>query len=186
MSLRVEQRYFFAVTPPEPLRGQIEAFRGRWGHPHHRVEPHVTIKAPFRWPGRPEEFLAPVRAACRQIEPFEVQLGAPARFERAQVLYLSMTGAGLLPLHRAVKEALRGVIPPDPRVRESHRFVPHLTLAAGRFGIDEEGLDAMEAEARRELTGLPPFTVTSLRCYRWEVGPGRWYPFCDLPLGAGR
>lgn len=181
----MNERYFFAVTPPEPLLGQIEAFRGRWGHPHHKVEPHVTIKAPFLWPGRPDEFLAPVRAVCRQMQPFQAQLGAPDRFVRNRVLFLTMTGQGLLPLYRAVGEALKGILPPDPRTGGGgERFTPHLTLAAGRFGIDDEGLAAMEKEARQELVNLPPFAVTTLRCYRWQGSPGRWHTLCDLPLGS--
>lgn len=178
------ERYFFAVNPPEPLLTQIDDFRGRWGHPHHKVEPHVTIKAPFVFPGRSEEFLAPVREVCRQIQPFEARLGAPGRFTRSRVLYLTMTGRGLAPLHRAVAGALQGIIPPDPRARGPERFTPHLTLASGRFGIDEDGLDAMEAEARVELADLPPFIIRTLRCYRWEGSPGRWHTYCDLPLGS--
>jgi len=168
--------YFFAVVPPEPTLGAIEAFRTRWGNPHHNVEPHVTVKAPFEWDGSPEPFLAPARAACAALRPFAARLGAPARFGSA-VLYLTVESPGLMLLHKAVAPLMPG----DARGHEGDAYTPHLTLAVSRFGISAEGLDRMESEARTEL---PPasFTVTALRCYQREQKQDRWMPLCDLPL----
>lgn len=176
-------RFFFGVTPPEPQHGQIEAFRARWGHPHHQVEPHITVKIPFAWEGAPEGFLAPVRAACAATQPFTALLGAPARFAGGQVLYLSVRSPGLSALHRSVMEALAGLVPTDPRGHEGEGYTPHLTLAVGRFGIDSAGLDRMELDAAAELGHLPPFDVTSLRCYHRTGADAPWEPLVDLPLG---
>jgi 2'-5' RNA ligase len=148
------------------------------------VEPHVTVKIPFAWAGDPEGFLAPVRAACASVRPFAVRLGEPGRFPEAQVLYLTLHAEGLPRLHRAVMAALDGLVPVDPRGHEGEGYHPHLTLAVGRFGIAPDGLERMEAEARRELADLPAFQVESLRCYRREGPDDPWAPFADIPLGC--
>lgn len=176
-------RYFFAVTPPDPLRDAIEAFRGKWGHPHHRVEPHITVKAPFEWPGDPAPVLKAAAEAAGRFRPFEVALGEPGRFERARVLFLTVQSEGLEPLHQAAVEALKPLVPVRPGSHEGGAYHPHLTLAAGRFGIDEAGIAAMEQDARVALGGLPAWANTALRCYRLEPGQPRWQVFRDLPVG---
>jgi 2'-5' RNA ligase len=165
------------------MRSQIEAFRARWGHPHHNVEPHATVKAPFPWDGDPEQLLTPVRSACAALAPFPARLGAPARFGGAGVLYLTVDSPGLHQLHLAVLEALSGLLPPRDDAHEGEGYTPHLTLAVGRFGISPEAMDRMEQEARADLGALPPFAVGALRLYRRESREERWRPACDVPLG---
>lgn len=176
-------RFFLAITPPEPLLSQIEAFRGRWGHPHHKVEPHVTVKPPFEWTREPEGFLTAARAACLKVRAFPARLGPPGRFARSGVLFLTVVSEDLSDLHLRVSADLAGLVPPEARPHEGG-YHPHLTLASRRFGIDEAGLAQMEAEARAELSDLPPFTITALRCYRWQTDQGRWQTYRDVPLGT--
>lgn len=175
--------FFLAVTPPAAVTAPVEALRARWGNPHHRVEPHITVKIPFPWAPDPEGFLAPVRAACAGVAPFEARLGAPSRFAEAGVLYLSVAAPGLKPLHLAVMRAFAGLVAPDPRGHEGETYTPHLTLAVSRFGITAEGLETMEEEARSALAALPPFMVGALRCYRRERSADPWQPWLDIPLG---
>lgn len=175
-------RFFFAVSPPGPLLSRIEALRARFGNPHHKVEPHITIKIPFTWDGEPAAFLEPVRQVLTRTAPFEVRLGSTARFPGPRVLYLTVAGDGLKQLHLAVAEALTGLVPTDARSHEGQHYTPHLTLAAGRFGLDARKMEEMDQAARTALADLPPFTVTALRCYRWRTPPGRWEKFVDLPL----
>jgi 2'-5' RNA ligase len=148
------------------------------------VEPHITIKIPFVWRENADAFLEPVRAACASIVPFEAQLEAPARFPGGQVLYLSVQGEGLRPLHLAVASALAGLLPAGSRGHEGEGYQPHLTLASGRYGIPDEGLGRMEEEARAELAGLPPIRVETLRCYLRGGSEDRWDPIADIPLGC--
>lgn len=178
-------RYFLAVSPPEPLHSRIETFRKRWGSPHHRVEPHITVKVPFEWAGSLAPVLKAAADGCASIPPFEITLGAPGRFRGARVLFLSLqVPPGLQALHEAAIAALQPYAPVRLGSHEGGRdYHPHLTLASGRFGIDDAGLDAMEAEAGAELGSLPPFAVTSLRVYRWGPGEHRWSQLRDLPLG---
>lgn len=176
------ERFFFAVAPPDPLLTQIEALRARFGNPHHKVEPHITIKIPFTWEGDPERFLQPIREVCARIAPFAVQTGDTARFPQARVLYLTVTGEGLRRLHEGVAEALTGLVPVDSRSHEGPHYTPHLTLAAGRFGLDALKMEEMDQAARTALASLPPFTVTALQSYHWMGSPGRWERFADLPL----
>lgn len=171
--------YFFAVAPPEPILGAIERFRARWGHPHHNVEPHVTIKPPFPWNGSPDSFLGTLRGALGGLGPFAARLGAPARFG-AGVLYLTVESPGMKGLHLATIAA----VPTGAGAHEGDAYTPHLTLAVTRFGISAEGLGRMETEARAELTAFPPFDVTALRCYHRTGKDDRWEPLCDLPLGS--
>lgn len=170
--------YFLAVTPPEPTLGAIERFRARWGHPHHKVEPHITIKPPFPWVEDPETFLVPLRPALSGLRPFTARLGAPGRFG-AGVLFLTVDSPGMKALHLATIAA----VPTGTGVHEGEAYTPHLTLAVTRFGISADGMDRMEAEARAELTAFPPFEVTALRCYHRTDKDSRWQPLCDLPLG---
>jgi len=176
-------RYFFAVVPPEPTGSIIEAFRARWGHPHHNVEPHITVRPPFTWPEDPERILSPVRAACAGLSPLQARLGAPGRFAGG-VLFLSVDSPGLTLLHRAVLQALDPLIPVEANRHAGGGYTPHLTLAVTRFGIDRDGLDRMEAEARNELSDLAPFTAAALRCYRRTGKDDRWEPWCDLFFGG--
>jgi len=173
--------FFLAVVPPEALGARIEAFRTRWGNPHHKVEPHITIKAPFPWTAEPEALLAPLGAVCSTMAPFEVRLGPSSRFAEARVLYLTVHSPALHQLHTGAVGALTGLVPVGGH--EGEHYTPHLTLAVGRFGISPEGLDHMEREAAIELGGLPAFPVTALRCYRRAKAEERWQPMVDLPLG---
>jgi 2'-5' RNA ligase len=175
--------YFFALTPPEPLRGQIEAFRMRWGSPHHKVEPHITVKAPFTWQEDPAVFIAAVQASLTEIAPFPVQLGDTGRFGGA-VLYLTVSGPKLLDLHLRVVGAMEPWAPADRRGHEGGSYTPHMTLAAARFGIDAARLAAMQAEAQAELTELPPFAATALRLYEKRPSDKAWQFLRDLPLGS--
>lgn len=174
-------RFFLAVAPPAPLLDEIDAFRGRWGHPHHKVEPHITIQPPFEWNGSTEVWLEAVRGAVRQLAPFPVELRGTGRFARSRVLFLQPVGAELERLQSLVERSLVDLLPPDDRRRSGQGFHGHLTLAAGRFGITDERIDAMEQEAKGEPFATASFTVVALRAYRW--GPGRWERFKDLPLG---
>lgn len=174
--------YFLAIAPPEPLLSRIEAFRTRWGNPHHQVEPHITVQIPFRWHGPTAPFLGAAGQAAAMVTPFALQLGAPARFGGGRVLFLTAAGSGLTHLHHAVVGALAELLPAADRGRDPSPYAPHLTLASGRFGISDADMSAMERAAAQELAGLPPFRVSSLRCYRKGEGPGRWERFRDLPL----
>jgi 2'-5' RNA ligase len=176
-------QYFFAVSPPEPLSSKIDALRERWGHPHHRVQPHITVKAPFQWHEQPEAFLAPVRAACAAAAPFDIRLSGTGRFGEARVLYLTVDGDGLKPLHLAVISQLDGLLPADARAHEGEGYSPHLTLAVARFGIDAAGMAEMEQAAQAELAELPAFAVRALRCYQWHPAKPAWAPLCDIPIG---
>ncbi|MDF2627420.1 MAG: hypothetical protein K0R39_1251 [Symbiobacteriaceae bacterium] len=172
--------YFFAITPPEPTLGAIEAFRARWGHPHHNVEPHITVKPPFPWDDAPGALLDLLRPALAGLRPFAARLGAPARFGNA-VLYLTVDSPDMHSLHLTTINVLAGAI---PTAHEGHEYTPHLTLAVTRFGISPEALDRMEAEARAELAVFPAFDVTALRGYQRFGKDDRWQPLCDLPLGS--
>lgn len=173
-------RFFLAVAPPAPLLAEIEAFRGRWGHPHHKVEPHITIQPPFLWDGRPEPWLDLAAGAARQVAPFPVQLQGTGRFARSRVLFLQPVGEGLERLHATVTKALAGILPDEGRRQGFHG---HITLAAGRFGITDERIAAMEAEAKQEPFATASFTVDSLQVYRWGQGEHRWSRYQDLPVG---
>jgi 2'-5' RNA ligase len=175
-------RYFLAVAPPAPLLTEIDAFRGKWNHPHHRVEPHITIQPPFVWERSPEPWLRVAAEAAKTVKPFVVQLAGTGRFPRARVLYLEAKSDALADLHRAVTGALVNLIPQESG-RPQPPFHPHLTLAAGRFGIDEGGLAQMEAEAVAQPFARAAFPVTHLRVYRWGQGDRAWQRWKDLPLG---
>jgi 2'-5' RNA ligase len=175
--------YFMAVVPPEPPLRRIQDFRTLWGNPHHRIEPHITVKIPFHWSGLTGGFVEPVRQVCGMLAPLELRLGAPGRFTASRVLFLSVAGVGLEGLHLSVTGALADLLPATGRGRERGEYHPHLTLAAGRFGIADDRLDAMERDAITALTDLPPFRVESVRIYRKLEGPQLWQHFSDLPLG---
>lgn len=176
-------RFFLAVAPPAPLLNEIDAFRGRWGHPHHKVEPHITIQPPFLWEGRPDPWLEVAAKVVEQIEPFPVELKGTGRFARSRVLFLQPVGDGLERLQAMVTKALVGILPDDGRRPQRQGFHGHITLAAGRFGITDERIEAMEAEAKQESFATASFRVESLQVYRWGPGEHRWSRYRDLPLG---
>lgn len=175
--------YFMAVVPPEPLLSRIQDFRTLWGNPHHNVEPHITVKIPFRWNGPAESFVEPVREVCGALGPLALRLKAPGRFSSSRVLFLSVAGDGLQHLHLAVTSVLAELLPTDEGGRERSEYHPHLTLAVGRFGIADDRLDAMEGDAITALADLPPFRVETVRIYRKLEGPQPWQHFSDIPLG---
>lgn len=176
-------RFFLAIAPPEPLLSRIEAFRTKWRNPHHKVEPHITLRPPFDWDGNPALLLQLARDGCRRARPFPLTLGPTGRFQRSRVLFLSVQAGPELPaLERALTAALSSISRPNGRSADL-AFHPHLTLASGRFGIDDSGLDAMEQETASVLANLPPFTVARVRVYRWGSDDHRWSRLEDLSLG---
>lgn len=177
-------RFFLAVAPPAPLLAEIEAFRGRWGHPHHKVEPHITIQPPFLWEGPTDPWLSVAAREAAQIQPFEVALTGTGRFPRSRVLFLQPEGAGLDRLHAVITKALAPILPDEGRPPRKG-FHGHITLAAGRFGITEERIEAMEAEAKREEFARASFTATHLQVYRWGTGEHRWSRYRELSLRGG-
>lgn len=177
-------RYFLAITPEPGVRGQIEGLRTSWGSPHHKVEPHITVKAPFSWTGDPEVWLAPVRAALAGVGRFPLKLGAPGSFGGQNVLFLTVPSDRPAQVHQAVVSLLYPLLPPDPRVHEGGEYHPHLTMAVKRFGARPELWPQYEREARALAEQLPEFLVGSVRVYEWRGT--RWETLVDLPLGRGK
>lgn len=64
-----------AVVPPLEAWGPIQAIRERHDRQVHRWPPHINVLYPFVTPGRFEEVVPRLAAACARVPPFHVTLG---------------------------------------------------------------------------------------------------------------
>jgi len=174
-------QFFIGLVPPANWMEQVMALRSRYGLVN-ITEPHITVKAQ---PGLTPDlaWMKQVEAVCAELQPFTVQLGAPAWFG-TDVLYLRVQGADVERLHRLLVAA----VAPDPddseRYQELDRYVPHLTLAQTAHGATAEQLAQMQQEAQASFSSPPAFDVQFLRVYRKTPGDTGYVKALDIPFGS--
>ena len=163
-----------ALLIPPPHDVAVDSLRAAVGDPAlDRIPAHLTLVPPVNVrEDRLDDALGVLRAAAAIVEPFTLQLGAPATFLPVNpVLYLPVTD-GEVPLDR-----LREAVFTQPLARPlSWPFVPHVTLA------DEAAPERIAAAQEALADFRLEFTVTAVHLL--QEGPERrWRPIADVSLG---
>ncbi|MEZ5234634.1 MAG: 2'-5' RNA ligase family protein [Acidimicrobiales bacterium] len=175
---RYEVAVVVLLEGPEAI--EVQALRRALGDPDlDHVAPHLTVVPPLRLRGAElEPALALLRAAARRHPPFEVLLGPPATFAPVTAtLHLPVLEGG----ERLA--GLRTAVFRPPLVRETHPYVPHVTLlasaGAGRIAAACELLAGF-----RTAASVHRLTMVARR--RTDDGASRWAPLADVDLDGVR
>jgi 2'-5' RNA ligase len=138
----------------------------------------VTVKAQ---PGldQPSFWLDHIANWSATYPPVAVRLGEP-RFFGDEILYLSITGAAIDKLHRALLGCLDAIGVTERFEYEADAYVPHLTLSATWLGRCVEELAGIAEHARSSFRPTE-FTARTLSVFRSLDGVHyeRWR---ELPL----
>ncbi|MCP8967928.1 2'-5' RNA ligase family protein [Ectobacillus ponti] len=168
-------QFFIGIVPHAEQEERIISFMRQY-HPDYSL-PHITVKAQGGL--APErDWLERVEAVCRAFPAFRVALGAPQYFGN-RVLYLGVDAPEIHNLHRQLVAAVN---PPEELIGkyfEREQYVPHLTLAQAKHGVDLREIGCRAAE---ELQPYPAFQAEFVRVYCQEREGAAYLLLCDIPL----
>ncbi len=128
------------LIPPDEMWPPIQAIRQRHDRQLTRWMPHITLIYPFR-PKKEFDVLAEqFKMACREITPFEVEVGRFSFFEHKRESYtIWLDPEPTEPLVR-LQETLQQIVPDcDDVNRFPSGFTPHLSVGQvkGRAQLQE-------------------------------------------------
>jgi 2'-5' RNA ligase len=116
------------ILPPPELWGSIQEIRQEYDRQFRRWMPHINLIYPFRPRGQFDVLIRPLTAACRSVQPFEVELTEFHSFVRPHdcVMWLRPDPVEkVIQLHDAIFE----VVPDCDHVRGFEEgFTPHLSV----------------------------------------------------------
>lgn len=130
--------YFFALVPPEPIRGEISRFKERLSQEYKtkaalKSPPHITIVPPFSMNPCNEPFLLnSVERIARDVlpaEPFSIYVNGMGAFP-PRVIYLQInTENKLLELQKQFITQFQTNTGIGIDQRPDRQFTPHITVA---------------------------------------------------------
>ena len=137
------------AIPPLEVWEPIQAIRRQHDRKMRRWMPHVTLVYPFRSPEAFDELEPLLAAACRELQPFEIELARLRHFRhgrKSATLWLEPEPGERL---REIERALRGVVPDcDDQARHRDGFTPHLSV--GQFRGSHAEVLELERALQRE------------------------------------
>jgi 2'-5' RNA ligase len=161
---------------PERLGGYLDGIR-RDLVDGCNLQSHVTVLPPRALLHPPEAAIESLQAAVARFEPFEIELGAVARFDVSSVVYLEIRRGveELLAMHESLSQ---GVLAGE----EAYPYQPHLTLAQG---FPPEEIDRLAGRARdlwRAYAHPRRFLVETL-AFVQATAENQWVDLADFALG---
>lgn len=157
-----ESRVGVTIPIPDPLAGELEAWRASFGDPMAVVPPHITLittTPATDW----DQTIDHVRAVAQQQQPFSVRLSSTGSFRPVSPVVFLKLAEGFdecMDLHAKLQTG--------PLERDlEFPFHPHVTVA---HDVSEAGLDAAVEELH---TFEAAFEVRSLGLYE-HVTSGLW------------
>lgn len=175
-------KLFIGVVPPEEYREKVLSFQKQW--PENklpaRIEPHITLKAPFD-PPQSTLWLEEIRRVCERTRSLIVSLGEPSFFGE-RVVFLSVKSKGLYELHQEVIRVFTEATGYGISQSEGKTYTPHLTLGNTRHGLSTGQIKEMGELVPRTLAPYPEFQVYNIRVYQKQDRYTPWTKMVDLPL----
>jgi 2'-5' RNA ligase len=172
-----EKKYFIALTPPEPLFGEIHLlkchFRDAYGaRAALRSPPHITLHMPFNWSERKEERLIKVLGefAAKQ-KPFDIRLDNFSCFPPRVIFVAVAENVELTELQRELHRCCRMNLNLFNANYQDRPFHPHITLAFRDLKKSAFDLAWKEFSAR-ELSGVfrgDAITLLKHNGKEWQV-----------------
>jgi 2'-5' RNA ligase len=127
--------------PPAEAWEPIQAIRREHDRHARRWMPHVTLVYPFRPREELDALAGPLAAACRQVEPFELELAEFRWFAhggRSFTLWLAPEPAAAM---QRLQAAVESAVPDcDDQSSFANGFTPHLSVGQVRDEIRLHGL----------------------------------------------
>lgn len=178
----LEMKLFIGIVPPDEYKAKLLTFQQQW--PENklpgRIEPHITVKAPFD-PPKNNSWIEEIGHLCERTPIFSVVLGSPSSFGE-RVIYLSVKSETLFPLHQEVIRVFTETTGFRVSQSEGKTYTPHLTLGNTRHGLTSAQIMEMGVKASHELVPYPAFHVHFLRVYEKKDRFTPWSKMIDLPL----
>lgn len=170
------------IIPSNDYKEKVLAFQKKWSENRlpERIEPHITVKAPFD-PPKDEKWIKAVEEVCRITPAFSVSLGIPSFFGE-RVVFLSVKSEGLYQFHQKVIAAFTEATGYRLSHSEGKSFTSHLTLGNIRHGLTPPQIREMAELAAEELSPFPVFDVQFLRVFQKENQWTPWQTMLDLPF----
>lgn len=181
--MKLMQKYFLAIIPPNPFFGQVEMLKEelkeQFGIKYAMKSPaHITVKMPFSFDEKREPYLLDqLRAKFSQESPFDLTVSGIGHFGN-RVIFLAVHES--LPL-RALQSDLRVFCRKQLHLVEElsdRNYTPHLTVAfkdlkPGKF-----------EDVLRSLKKLRVgYTWTSSEVCLLKKIEGKWKPLHFFPFG---
>ena len=133
--MRPQKTYQTAVVliPPEECWEPIQAIRRKHDRQIRRWMPHVTLLYPF-WPREAfDEAAVALRAAARDLTPFDVKLREFRHFHHGRGSYTIWLAPEPADVVKRLQAALQAAIPDcDDLSRYANGFTPHLSVGQVR------------------------------------------------------
>ncbi|HBQ60572.1 MAG TPA: hypothetical protein DD671_13360 [Balneolaceae bacterium] len=131
----MNQLYFIALIPPEPLKDQIQDIKlevkEKFGSSHSlNAPPHITLLSPFRMDEEQEDQLDSLLEVFAQgFEPFEVQLKNFSTFPPRVVFIDVMKSTELQNLQQKLEDTARSRSEMFAYNYHEREYHPHVALA---------------------------------------------------------
>lgn len=128
-------RYFIALIPPEPVRGEITAFKKYCQEKYHTKgalssPPHLTLHMPFDLPEKKIDLLyETLQEVAKGRESFSISLRHFSGFAPRAVFVNVVNNRALTALQREVVKRCRENLHLQNADYQDQGFHPHLTIA---------------------------------------------------------
>jgi len=161
------------------IRGRLAVFLDRLRcelKPGCVLRSHVTILPPRPIDLNIDESIRQIAAECEDIQPFTVELGPVAIFEKSNVVYLSLR-RGERELHALHENLNSGQLEYDG----PFPYHPHITLAQDLTREEALALAGIARERWAAYTSPREFRVEELSFVRSDK-PGIWHDLAHVDL----
>ena len=161
------------------IRGRLAVFLDRLRcelKPGCVLRSHVTILPPRPIDLNIDESIRQIAAECEDIQPFTVELGPVAIFEKSNVVYLSLR-RGERELHALHENLNSGQLEYDG----PFPYHPHITVAQEFDPEKAEDFQRIARERWQRYDGPRRFMVECLSFVQ-NVAPGMWVDVARIPL----
>jgi len=171
--------YAQVIYIPDPLGRFLDDLR-RELVPHCNPHAHVSVLPPRSIAGDWRDAGEQVRACAVNWAPFEITLGAIARFPVTNVIYIGLS-AGESELHQMHTCMNAGPL----ESAEPFEYHPHITLAQEIPPTDLEDVDRLAQRRWAEFTGSRSFLADRAAFVRNTIG-NQWIDLAEVSLMGSR
>ncbi len=170
-------QFALVIYIPDPLGRFLDDLRRELApncipHAHVSVLPPRPISEP--WQAVCEE----ARSRAEVFDPFVIEAGDVAKFERTQVVYLELTRGGD-ELHRMHRELSQGTL----AFAEPYEYHPHITVGQELPLAEIETIMETARRRWREYSGPRWFRAEKVTFVQ-NTSKNRWIDLAEFSLGA--
>ncbi len=169
--------FALVIYIPDPLGKFLDDLR-RELVPGCSPHAHVSVLPPRPLSVGVETACTQARVAAEEFEPFEIEAGGIAVFEKTDVIYIEV-GRGAEELRRMHATMNRAGL----AYQEPFQYHPHITLAQEIKPEEKEALRELANRRWREFPGSRKFRAERV-IFVQNVADNRWIDLAGISLGA--